>query len=224
MTISDAFDFLNFWISKERGSFFTIPELELITDRGQMSLYSDLQPKYATSQRVKDALAPFRDVYNFTTLLSGYVIIPPDRNYLNLLDLQIYFLISNRTMYFGVAMANEDTRAERLNSQIDPATITSPVGEQTAPGYFRLYPASVYNGNVSFLRRPVKPKFGYTIVSGRVIVYDPNTSVQLEWSDNWCNAVLVKALSSIGINLSDQQVAQYAEIKGQENYQSVNML
>lgn len=224
MNISECFDFLNFWISKERGAFYTIPELELITDRGQMSLYSDLQPKYATSQRVKDALAPFRDVYNFTTLVSGYVIVPTNRNYLNLLDLQIYYTVSNRTMFYPVQIVNEDARAARLNSQIDPVTITSPIGEETAFGSFRLYPASAYNGNLTFLRRPVKPVFGYSIVSGRVIVYNSGTSTQLEWSEQWQNSVLIKALSSIGINLSDQQVSQYSELKAQQNYQSVNML
>ncbi len=224
MNISDAFDFLNFWISKQRGEFFTIPELELVIDRGQMSLYSDLQPKYATSQRVKDALSPFRAAYNFTAQISGYVVIPANQNYLNLLDLQIIIPLSGRTIYYGVAMVNEDTRAARLNSQVDPVTITSPIGEQTAPGAFRLYPASTYNGTVTFLRRPVAPVFGYTVISGRVIVYDPNTSIQLEWSEQWQNSVLLKALSSIGINLTDSQVSQYAELKSQENYQSVNMI
>lgn len=224
MSINDAFDFLNFWISKERGTFYTIPELELITNRAQNSLYSDLQPFYATSQRAKDALAPFRDVYDFTTLISGYVIVPSDRNYLNLLDLQIYFSISDRTVYYGVEIVNEDVRAQRLNSQVDPVTATSPIGEQTAPGTFRLYPIGAYNGNVTFLRKPRDIVFGYTVISGRVIVYDPNTSVQFEWSEQWQNAVLVKALSSIGINLTDQMVTSYAQMKSQSNYQSTNML
>ena len=65
MNLQEAFDFLNFWINKYTGAWYTIPELELIVDRGQMSLYEDLQPQYATSQRIKDALSPFRAKYNF---------------------------------------------------------------------------------------------------------------------------------------------------------------
>lgn len=224
MNISEAFDFLNFWISKERGAFFTIPELTLIVNRGQESLFSDLQPRYATSQRVKDALSPFKDFYNFTTQISGVVMVPSDKNYSNLLDLQIYFPISNRTVYFGVPMVNEDVRSSRLNSQVDPVTVTSPIGEQIAPGAFRLYPIGIYNGTVTFLRKPRDIVFGYTVVSGRVIVYNPLTSVQFEWLEPWQNAVLVKALSSIGINLTDEQVSQYAELKTASNYQSINML
>ncbi len=228
MSLQEAFDFLNFWINKNTGSFFTVSELELITDRGQMSLYEDLQPKYATSQRIKDALAPFRATYNFTpsTTVSGYIVIPSDSNYLNLLDVQTTFQISNTTVYAPVTMVNEDERANRLNSQIDPVTVTSPIGEIIAPRFIRLYPTAApgYTGTVTYFRRPVKPVFGYSVISGRVIVYNEATSTQLEWSESWVNVVLMKALSSIGINLSSQEIQQYAELKTQSNYQTVNMV
>ena len=67
--------------------------LQDLLDFGQMALYSDLKPKYATSQLIKDALSPFRETYNFTTQISGYVIVP-DSTYLDLLDIQIYFQVS----------------------------------------------------------------------------------------------------------------------------------
>ena len=223
MNISEAFDFLNFWINKNTGAWYTISELTEIVDRGQMSLYEDLQPKYAASQRIKDALSVFKEKENFTTQVSGNIIVA-DTRYLNLLDIQIYFQISNRVIYYPLEILNEDVRADRLNSQLDPVTVTSPIAEQVAAKTFRLYPASQYNGNITFLRRPVKPVFAYTVISGRVIVYDSANSTQLEWNETWHNAILIKALSSIGINLSDVDISQYAELKSQSNYQSVNMV
>lgn len=189
-----------------------------------MSVYQDLQPKYATSQHIKDALSPFREVYNFTTQVSGYVIVPANTNYVSLLDIQIYFQISNTTIYYPVALVNEDVRAMRLNSQVDPVTVTSPIGEQVGQQTFRLYPASAYNGNITFLRKPRDVVFGYSVISGRVIVYNPLTSVQSEWAENFQNMILLKCLSSIGINLTSQEVSQYAELKTASNYQSVNMI
>ena len=221
MNLNDIFNFLNFYINKFTGSWYTIEELEDLLDFGQMALYSDLKPKYATSQLIKDALSPFRETYNFTTLISGYVIVP-DSTYLDVLDIQIYFQISNRTVYYPIDLVNEDTRAQRLNSQIDPVTITSPIGEQTAPRTFRLYPTGVYNGNVTYLRRPVKPVFGYSVISGRIIVYDPNTSTQLEWRETEIPSIIIKALSSIGINIGSQEVMQWSEIKSQQNYLNTN--
>lgn len=223
MNLNDIFNFLNFYINKFTGSWYTIEELEDLLDFGQMALYSDLKPKYATSQLIKDALSPFRETYNFTTQISGYVIVP-DSTYLDLLDIQIYFQVSNRTVYYPVDLVNEDTRAQRLNSQIDPVTITSPIGEQTAPRTFRLYPIGVYNGNVTYLRRPIKPVFGYSVISGRIIVYDPNTSTQLEWRETELNLIILKSLQSIGINLRAEDVQNWAQLKTEQNYINVNRL
>lgn len=223
MNLEDIFALLNFYINKYTGGWYTVTELEDLLDNGSLSVYSDFKPKYATSQLIKEALMPFRETYNFTTQVSGYVIVP-DTNYLDLLDLQIYFQISNRTVYYPIAMVNEDVRAERLNSQIDPVTITSPVGEQTAPRTFRLYPAGTYNGNVTYLRRPVKPVFGYSVISGRVIVYNPNTSIQLEWRQTELPTVIIKALSGIGINIGSAEVQGWSEMKTQANYVNVNRL
>ncbi|HMW10865.1 MAG TPA: hypothetical protein PJ987_10540 [Bacteroidia bacterium] len=223
MDLNDQINFLNFWIAKERGQFYTIPELENLLDYGQMSVFDDLHQKYATSQRIKDALIPFKEIYNFTTLTSGYVIVP-DSRYLKFLDLQIYYNISDRRVYYPVKLINEDERADRLNSQIDPVTSTSPIGEQTAVKTFRLYPAHAYNGNVTYLRRPVKPVFGYNVISGRVIVYNPATSTQLEWGQDWINTILIKALKSIGINIKEADVSGFAEAASQANYTGLNMM
>ena len=221
MNLNDIFNFLNFYINKFTGSWYTVEELENVLDFGQMALYSDLKPKYATSQLIKDALSPFRESYNFTTQVSGYVIVPAT-DYLDLLDIQIYFQVSNRTIYYPIKLYNEDERAERLNSQLDPVTITSPIGEQTAPKTFRLYPVNAYNGNVTYLRRPVKPVYGYTVVSGRVIVYDPNTSTQLEWRETEIPMILIKALKSLGINIGSQEVQQWSQVSSEANYMNMN--
>lgn len=225
MDLNDIFFRLNFFINKYTGSFFTIPELENVLDNGSLALYSDYKPKYATSQLVKDALSPFRATYDFdpTTTISGYISVPLNTNYLDLLDIQIQFDISTRIMYFPVQMVNEDERANKLNSQIDPVTVTSPIGEQIAPRFFKLYPNGVgYTGTVTFLRRPVKPVYAYTTISGRVIIYDQINSVQLEWRETEIIPVCIKALKSIGVNLSDEEISQFAEQKSGEIYIGVN--
>ncbi len=227
MTIKECVDFINFWIRKDRGAFLSIEESIEAIDNGQLAYYSDIKPKYATSQLIKDTLAPFKKKYNFTpsNTVSGYIVIPSNVNYLDLLDVEIQFQISNRTVYAPVKMINEDERSIRLNSQIDPPTVTSPVGEMDVPRYIKLYPTgSGYTGTVTYFKRPVKPVYAYTVISGRVIQYDAANSTQLEWRDTEHIPILLKALSSIGINLGDQEVGQFAQLKSQENYQGVNHL
>ena len=156
-------------------------------------------------------------------MVSGNVIVT-NPLYLDLLDIQIYFNVSDRRMYYPVKLVNEDERANRLNSQIDPVTVTSPIGEQTAPRTFRLYPAAAYNGNVTYLRQPADVVFGYSVVSGRVIVYNPLTSVQFEWKSTDIVPILLKGLESIGINLSSEEISNFATMKTADNFQNVNRL
>jgi len=303
MNIKECVDFINFWIRKERGAFYTIEESIELIDRGQVAYYNDLIPKYATSQIIKDSLSPFRAKYSFTStnIVDGIITIPNytfrtgvrgltttslgfnksitsamsatdkikiesitnnftndilavtnDRqisftatavsvtpnyelgnvfinkynddgqnNYLDLLDVSIQV----NGIYYAVKMVNEDELSNRLNSQIDPVNASNPVGEVLQLRKIQLYPkVNTYTGNVSYMRKPLKPVYGYTIVGGRTIQYDPATSTQLEWRESDINMVLLKALSSIGINLSDAEVSQFAELKSQQNYQGVNHL
>jgi len=226
VNISEAIDFLNFWIGKEKGAYFTVNECIETIDRGQMAFYSDIKNKYATSQEIKEILSPFKRKYNFTpaNTISGYIVIPSNVDYLDLLDVQIEYQISNRTIYVSVAMQNEDQVSYALNSQIDPVTITSPIAEMDIPRFIKLYPTAGYTGTVTYLKRPVKPVFGYTLISGRVIVYNSATSTQLEWRETEIVPILLKGLASIGINLSAQDVSQFAEAKSMGNFQSINRL
>lgn len=223
MNISEVCGYINFWANKKNNAWFSVDELVNAVDFGQIALYNDIKPKYATSQWVKDALSPFRASYNFTTLVSGYIIVPDD-DYLDLLDIQTYYQVSNRTLYHPVPLVNEDERAFRLNSQTNPVTSSNPIGEQTALKTFRLYPTAAYNGNVTYLKRPIKPVFGYTVISGRVIVYNPNTSTQLQWRESELNTIMIKALFSLGVNLSDGELTQFAQLKTSDNYVGVNRL
>jgi hypothetical protein len=303
MNIKDCVDFVNFWIRKERGAFYTIEEAVSVIDRGQMAFYNDNIPKYAISQIIKDRLSPFKATYTFNTgftdptlvsvpnlfltntitaddtsvgnlisvtstlgLTIGQVVIvstgtglfQPDTTitkiidsnlftvdiepitpilagatisvfnnveFLDLLDLTIKYTANGRDTYYSVKMTNEDELGDKLNSQINPPVSTAPVGAMVSRRTIRLYPGDVnYIGNVYYMRRPKKPVYGYSVVGGRNIVYDPQSSVQLEWRDSDINYILLKALSSIGINLSDQEVSQFAELKSSENYQGVNHL
>lgn len=221
MTIQEVVNYLNFYVNKVTGAFLTIQESVNCIDRGQMAYYSDLKNRYATSQYVKDALAPFLRTANINGTVSGLVNIN-DVDYLDLLDMQIFYDISNRRVYAPVKMVNEDERAYKLSSQRDPVTVTSPIGQQLGVGYFRLYPSSSYNGNVTYLRRPAKPVFGYSVLSGRVIVYNPLTSTQLEWGEQHINSIIIKALATLGINLNDADVANYATEAAQRNYTGIN--
>lgn len=224
MTLQAAYDFLNFWISKYTGSFYSPPELDLIVDRGQMSLFSELRPKYATSQRIKDALSPFISRYDFLAgdTPAGLITIPSNQNCLAILDIMISYVDGATTRYAAVPILNSDERGDRLRSQIVAPTATEPIAESAGANILQLWPKSAMAGTVTFLKRPVAPVFAYSLISGRVISYNSDGSTQLQWGEDWQNAVLLKALSSIGINLTDAEISGYAEQKTNQNAQNFN--
>jgi hypothetical protein len=189
-----------------------------------MALFAELRPIYATSQRIQDGLAPFLDEYEFTPAqtISGVASVPSDRNFLSLLDVQVEYTAGGRTIYAPVVIMNKNERANALNSQTDPVTQQSPIGEVIAPRFIRIYPAAGYTGKITFFKRPTRPQFVYQLISGRVIVYDAANSVQIEWPEDWQNAVLLKALSSVGINMTEQDITQWAELRNQSNSQNQN--
>lgn len=238
MNIKEAVDYLNFWIRKERGAFYTIEESVNIIDIAQNAYFNDIMPKYATSQIVKDTLQPFKETQQFdpTTTTNGIITIN-SLDYYDLLDCTIQYTQNGRDTFYSIKMTNEDELADKLNSQINPPIPTAPVGQMFTtrfpslldPQYvqyqIQLYPRQdIYNGFIYFMKRPRKPVYAYTVVGGRIIEYDAANSVQLEWRDNDITMILLKALSSIGINMSDQEVSQFAELKNQQNYQGVNHL
>lgn len=222
MTLDKAYDLLNFLINKFQGSWYAPEELDLIVDRAQMALFNSYYLEFSTSQRLNDALGPFKRTYTFTngTSPGGLVSVPAD--YMHLLSLYTIVMISgvvpiqNR----AVPILNEDEKVFRDNSQIIPVSALDPYAVIVQNRNIQLYPAAAQAGVLYYLSRPAAPVFAYSIISGRVIAYNAGASTQLEWADNDILAIMVKALNMLGINLGEQDVLQWSENKDQLNIAS----
>lgn len=219
MQLNVAYNFLNFWTNKVFGTYYSPQDYDLIVDRAQMSLYNDYYDEFGTSQRMNDAMAPFKQTFQFTNITSpsGFIDMPDDYQHL----LSIYTIVQNSVTGLPqnrpVPILNEDEKVARDNSQIYPPTTFDPYGMIVNNWDVQLYPAVPQAGLVYYLSRPPSPNFVYTVVSGRVPLYDPVNSTQLAWADKDQNSILIKALSYIGINVREQDVIQYAETKSGQN-------
>lgn len=225
MNIYEICQFLNFYVQKQRGTYFSFDELCEALDRAQMALYSDLYASYGTSQRSQDALSPFLSEYPFTplTTVSGVIVLPSNSNYLNLLSIYItYTATGHGTQYKGIDIVNKDEKVARLQSQVKPNTTTSPFGEIIAPRFFRVWPQAGYTGTVVYFRRPAKPYLAYTLISGRVPYYDAVNSVQLEWEETFIDDIMIKTLESLGVNMGDDKTLQFAAMKSESNFANIN--
>lgn len=211
MDLQDAYNQLLFWVNLKQGGWFPPEELDAIVDKAQLSYYKDCFIKYGTGQRLTDALAPFKKAPPFTTDANGLLNTPAD--YMDLID--IIPSVSGVTVTCPVV--NEDEITNRRKSQIIPNTTSFPFAEIVNNWDYQLYPKQVQSGVFSYFSRPPAPKFVYTVISGRVIVYNQVASTQLLWGDDEIQSVLIWTLQSIGINMSEQDITQFAELKSQQN-------
>lgn len=224
MALDDDYKFLNFWVNKDQGGYFSFSELDLVVDRAQMALYNDYYDKFGVSQRLNDAMSPFKREFSFTQITSptGLVLLPDE--YQNLLSVHTIVQDARTGLPINrpVPILNEDEKVARDNSQIYPPSLWDPYGMVVANWDIQLYPKVPMAGIVYYLTRPAAPFYAYNIVSGRVPVYDPVASVNLEWAEKDKQSILIKALSYLGINISEQDIIQYAEMKNSQNLSDTN--
>lgn len=212
MDLNVAYNQLLFWVNLRQGGWYPPEELDAIVDKGQLSYYEDCFERYGTGQRLTDALAPFKiPPTAFTTSSTGLLTTTDD--YLDLIS--IYTTVNG--IRRSCPLVNEDEITSRVNSQVIPNTINNPFAEITKDWDFQLYPQVQQTGAISYFRRPVAPFFKYTIVSGRVIVYDQAGSTQLEWADTQIQSLLIWTLRSIGINIGEKDIQEFADQVNKEN-------
>lgn len=219
MDLQTAYNYLNFEVNKVFATYYSPPEFDLIVDRAQMSLFNRYYDDFGTSQRLNDSLAPFKRIFQFTNSTSpgGFVVLPEEYEHLLSLYTIVQNSITGQPQNRPVPIMNEDEKPARDNSQIYPPSIYDPYAMIMEGWDLQLFPQVPQAGIVYYLARPVPPKFVYTIVSGRVPLYDPVNSVQLQWADKDQNLILIKALSTLGINVGEQSIIQYAEMKNQQD-------
>lgn len=207
--INSIYNFMLYLVRKERNVYLSPDECTASLDTAQLDKLEDDFKPYGTTQTLHDSLRKFRVYYNFTSDSSGAVTFPSD--YLHMIG-------SPQTVYGSTAnqvtFIQEDEWVNAVNSQLRPVSLTSPIARDIATG-FNLFPYATQSGIFTYLRRPVTPVYGFTQV-GRVITYDPNTSVQLEFSDVYVNNIIARALAYLGLNMSEADLSKFSEIYQQQ--------
>lgn len=230
MDLKVIHDTILFYLTKEQNGFVTHEEIDQVLDKAQLVLLNQYHtnPKIPAkaqaallgeSQRIEDALSLFKAKYVFAPnsgISNGGVVTLPS-NYLHLLSLYTtnYVNALQRNVYSGVQVLNEEELIERLESQVIPVSLYDPIAIMNSSNQIQLFPEQAQTGGVYYIRRPVAPVFVYT-QSGRTITYNQAGSTQLEWRDMDVNNIIAIALSYYGINLSSNEIVQFAEVKTQQ--------
>lgn len=234
MTIKDIHDIILFYTNKDQNGYISHEEIDMVLDRAQLSQFNEFynNPKlykqdnqvpvigYGESQRINDALSPFKSTYTFTNTDTVGGILNLPSNYMYLIALYTSQFVSqlNRNVINPVTVLNEEELVYRLESQVIPVTVDDPICIMNSSNKIQLFPDVPQSGKVFYFRRPAVPKFGYTVPTGgsRTITYSDSLSTQLEWREADINNIIIKALGYYGLNMSAQDITQYSEIKNQQ--------
>jgi hypothetical protein len=207
-----------FFLANKETSFWPRADVDNALDMAQMWKYNDASPLYAINQEAKDDLTPFVFTYPFTTgnTPNGLITFTAG-DYLHFLSLFVQWQDAGtgniRTQ--DAIEINEDELGARLNSQLKPVTIYTPIITYPTKGSVQLWPKVPNTGYAFYLRQPAKPNYVYTQV-GRVITYNQAGSTQLEWNNAAINQIIMKALEILSKNMDDMQGVQYAAAKDQQ--------
>jgi hypothetical protein len=228
MTIKAVHDIILFYLNKAQQGYITHEEIDSVLDRAQLALFNQYHtnPKlpsnvalsvYGDSQRIDDALSPFK--VNQTFINQTSITLPSDYMHLLSLYTTTYNSSLGRNTYNGVQILDEQELILRLESQIIPVSIDDPIAIMAANNTIQLFPNTAQSGGYYYFRRPKAPKFNYTI-SNRVVTEIFNqgvsTSIDLEWREFDISNIICIALSYYGLNIKSADVIQFAQTKTQE--------
>lgn len=202
--VNNLYTFYQYLVKKERGVFVLPSQFNANIDAAQLDCVEEWFAPYGQTQQLHDALRQFRVYYQFTSNTAGFVTFPSD--YIHLLGSP--FTVTGSTVN-PITFLNEDELPKALLSQLRAITNAYPIAVDTATG-FSIYPQQTQIGLLWYLRRPATITFVYTQV-GRVITYDSTNSIQPEFSDVYLNHILSRALWYAGVNMTEQEISEFAK-------------
>lgn len=231
MNIKEIHDIILFYLNKAQQGFVSHEEIDAVLDRSQLAQFNlyHANPKVYTvpgekgsfgwgdSQRMDDALAPFKKIYTFTNgdTPGGVITLPSDYMHMIAVSTTQYVNALGRNVTNPVQILNEEELVERLESQVLPVSLDEPICIMSAQKRIQLFPDQPQSGKVYYFKRPAVPKFAYT-QSGRTITYDAGNSTQLEWNPADINNIIIQALAYFGLNLQSADVVQFSQLKSAE--------
>lgn len=144
----------------------------------------------------------------------GRATIPSD--YLHLSSAMYNKITTNEcdikiTIPTDIGLLTDAQRGDRLGNSITMPTLENPC-MAIFNGYFQFYPTTLKRVELTYLRYPKTPVYGYTIDENTdEYIYDATTSQDFEFPAD-CLIDIVRIVTSyVAINLKETQVIQYVE-------------
>ena len=109
-----------------------------------------------------------------------------------------------------VEMLTEDEYSDRAGNYTKQPTTKNPVCVTRVDGIY-VYPITITAVEFAYIKYPVEPVFSYVQETGYIT--EGATPTEYEWPEVLLMDLTNRILSYIGINIREQELQQYAEMK-----------
>jgi len=223
MDINTAYEFVKDLANKDQKGYLPSIKFNRYAERAQMEVFMirygnphEYQPgrpiprmAFSTTQKMSDDLRPFLNRSRLNISRYGQCVLPKD--YVHPTSIRYKLTSSRGTKEVPIKILSEDKLSYRLASAIVAPSKEYPVCT-FYDSFVQFYPENLNTVSFTYLRRPNKPEWAYTILNGRE-VYDPSNSVDWEFPDDVHNELVMRVLSYLGIRIREAELTQYAELK-----------
>jgi hypothetical protein len=221
MDINEGYRFVQFLANQTQSGGIKPNDFNLASERAQIQLFYTERQKWQETQIITDALSPFLTKVSLIVSPFGRVNYPSD--YAGTSSVRhTYFLNSStaanpKSISVDVDEINDNAIGDVLSSQIVMPTKRYP-RIAYYDNYMQVFPQNLGIIDLTYLREPAKPVWGFTIVNNNP-VYDPSPSASTNWEflDQYHNAIVMMICSYFGMNLREADVVQAAEMFKTQN-------
>lgn len=204
MRIDKIHNRMDLIIDKAGSDYFSPGEKDDALDMASVQMFNRYLEKYGVDMDSREALKPFRVKVPYETDAEGKFSIA---DCARLFSANVMLMNGTVAKPVGLQIVREDEIDGRRQSQLKPITVEYPVLEILNETEYQIEPNRICGGEVVYLKRPTKPKFGYTEVDGEP-VYNDGTSVQLEWNDKYVDRIIFAAVAILGVPITNEWLVQ----------------
>lgn len=227
MNIDDIREFILLLANKEQTSWMTPAEIDAYLHRASIDEFNKWAPLYGKDETATKACDPFKTkfIINGTTAPGGLISLP-GYDAANDDDPAVFMHLLGGTIvsydntinpvtgqpygskYWPMEFVGDDELPDRLNSQLKPVTVATPVAQTVGQGMIQLWPQQANGGWLMYLAVPIAP-VAYYSQTGRVLTYQPGQSTQLQWNEAFISSIIARACKYLGINMDYDRLVQY---------------
>lgn len=198
----------------QSGGTLKVTQFNQLCLRAMMTKYEKDYQTFLATEEVSEYLKTYFKNSVQSVPLTGLLNFPSDFQHLS--SLRKYYVKPNgQGMMIPVKEVNNVAYGFSQISSLQEPSLRFPKYSEFATN-IRFLPKNLGIVEMDYFRTPLTPVWGFTTVNGRP-VYNSATSTDLEIAEFSVNEIAGLFLQLIGVNLSDQNIANFANQYKQEN-------